>query len=319
MHVALRLDGGVLWRAVLVSLLGELGDKTFYLIVALAAWCPWQGLRSGGHAPAECCLVFAGASAAFNVRAVLLASAQDSLQWGCWPAALASAALALMGAKAVVERRRACDADLNPFLVPKEPSVECPEAGHGTSWNKSAFCSAPRTVAATAESNPFPAESSQDATAGEAQWNSTAFGLPRTSPEAGAPAASYGAAASLRPLSPHTATVEDRWASLMLAFPVAFALAFLVESGDKSEAALLQESGGGANMAIGAILGFLPAALLATLAGHVLERQLERQTALLLVAFLFLSLGLVSLTQALLHLGVLRLAPVPGGSAPQQL
>lgn len=308
MLAALRLDGGVVWRAVLISLLGELGDKTFYLILALAAWCPWQGLRSGAHAPAERCLIFAGASAAFNVRAVLLSSAQDFMKWGCWPDAAACIVLALLGVKAALERRRACEPDLNPFLLPKEPSCNGSSAGlhDEPTWNKSAFSAWIPSAGEASEKNPFPAESPQDASVGEpAQWNSAAFGGACHSPSEGeVQQSTYGATPPRS--QPAVGMVDGRMAGVILAFPAAFAMVFIMESDDKSEAALLTASSGGADLVIGAILGFLPAALLATLAGHMLERQLDRQHTLLLVIFVFLSLSLVSLSQALLHLGALH-------------
>lgn len=300
----------VLGRSALVSFLGELGDKTFYVTTTLSIWCPWRGLRDGQHALAERCLIGGGAFVAFALRAMVLAGFGNADE-GCWPAAFACVGLVALGIKAIFDKRRVGEADSKPMLK---------STGHveDSQWNKAAF-SLPWTANVGPTNNG--ASTCPEAGLNGAQcWNTAAFhgALPSkqeaTNQSPGGAAVAYGSveAATLPAGQTSKSSIggssgEEDLISTFIAFPVSFLFNLAMESDDKSEAALLKAShGSNPGIMIGAILGFLPAVVMAVALGHILERQMKSEQALFLVAFLLLSLSLISMSQAMLRLPALQ-------------
>lgn len=60
------------WQIALVCFVSELGDKSFFLTVILAVWCPFQGARSGKGALLQQIFVALGAASALTVHSVLV-------------------------------------------------------------------------------------------------------------------------------------------------------------------------------------------------------------------------------------------------------
>jgi len=310
--LAIRATESVLGRSALISLFGELGDKTFYVTMTLSMWCPWKGLRNDKHALAEQCLVGGGAFVAFALRGMVLASFGNADE-GCWPAAFAFAMLMALGIKAMVDKRRVTEANDKLVLTPSSHDEESP-------WNKAAFSSMPTRNGDVGPTNVPDSNDSQ-------RWNTAAFhrALPAKQEAANeSSAATYGSvdAATLpgQTLKRNTGGSKDEedLMSLFIAFPLSFLLNLAMETDDKSEAALLKASQGrNPGIMIGAILGFLPAVVIAVALGHILERQIQSQQALLLVVFILLSLSMISMSQAALRLNALQpaaLAAVQIGS-----
>mmetsp|Transcript_28377 Transcript_28377/g.90308 ORF Transcript_28377/g.90308 Transcript_28377/m.90308 type:complete len:328 (+) Transcript_28377:64-1047(+) len=319
----MTFDGGSLWRCLLISLFGELGDKTFWITAIIAAWCPWQGIRKGDQALGERCLVLAGATVALAVRAILIGSLTDPKILACWYDAFACGILALLGAKAAAERSYMAEG-----APQQEEAAKAAPAGAGAEaaaaepeWNKSAFsnAAAPPAPAPPKDPNPFAAEAAEAAPPAAVEWNKSAFAFcPSTLAESEPEKANYGTLAAPPPRSADgvlSKRISDTLASQILAFPAALVAVFLVEADDKSEAALLLSGRRGSEMVIGAIIGFLPSVMLAVFFGFLLERQLGARQALLPVTFLLLALSLVSLSQALLQLRVLQ--PVKADTAQE--
>lgn len=300
----------VLGRSALISFLGELGDKTFYVTTTLSIWCPWRGLRDGQHSLAERCLIGGGSFVAFSLRAMIIGGFGNADE-GCWPAAVACVMLVALGIKAMFDKRRVGEADSRPMLKSTGHAEESP-------WNKAAF-SLPWT-ANVGPANNGASTCPESGVNGAQRWNTAAFhgALPSkqeaTNLTSGEAAVAYGSveAATLPTGQTSKSSIggssdEEDLISTFIAFPVSFLLNLAMESDDKSEAALLKAShGSNPGIMIGAILGFLPAVVMAVALGHILERQMKREQALFLVAFLLLSLSLISMSQAMLRLNALQ-------------
>lgn len=102
--------------------------------------------------------------------------------------------------------------------------------------------------------------------------------------------------------------VSDKLVSTILAFLVPLVLGFALEAEDKSSMALAghQFSTG---MTFGAAMGFMLAVMIAAGFGYIAERQMDDQRLLFLVSTALLALSVISLSQALMHLGAASLEP----------
>mmetsp|Transcript_20642 Transcript_20642/g.59810 ORF Transcript_20642/g.59810 Transcript_20642/m.59810 type:complete len:357 (-) Transcript_20642:73-1143(-) len=296
-------NGGELWRSLLISLFGELADKTFIVAVILTAWCPWQGLRSGVAATLERALVFAGILVAFIIRSFLLAYLKSPRFWTGWFDLATAVVFLLLGIRVLQQRRQASEGEaILAKSGPLEDGTTAEDAEQFT-WNKVAFARR-TTEAVETESPPFDAE--LHAAAAEPLWNTSAFAglsLAGSSPDR----AGYG---TMGP-PPRSADgmfshrMSDDMVSRILAMPLALVLTFLAEADDKSEEALALAGRHGFDVALGAILGFVPSVLLALCVGYLVERQLNQRQAHLLILFAFMAMSLGSLGQCLLSLRIL--------------
>uniref|UniRef100_A0A7S1QRU6 GDT1 family protein n=1 Tax=Alexandrium catenella TaxID=2925 RepID=A0A7S1QRU6_ALECA len=299
-------DGVSLWRSCLRSFLGELGDKTFFLAVVFAAWCPWDGIRSGDDRFLQLCLVFSGSFLALALHSLLVLTVVDlgtNGRWTCTYEVLSFVVLAMLGMKAKLElgradanaRRTPTKSNTNPFQAddPEEDSYARSKGGatDSNTWNKQAF---------GALSAPF------------------ASLQPREQEE---PHSAYGS------MPPPTSAdgvfsdrISDRLVSHTLAFIAPLVLIFLTEGEDKSQDVLgphPSRSPQGSDIIVGTVLGFMPSVALAVLAGFVLERSLSDQRMLFFVTCVFFGLALVAVSQALLHTGAA--SPALPASAQQAL
>jgi len=256
-------------------------------------------------------LLGGGAFVALTLRAMVMASF-GNVDEGCWPAAFACVMLAALGIKAFFDKHRTNEAESKPVLKPSSHVKESP-------WNKACFSSLPWTADRGAANN-SDSTSTEAGLNGAQCWNTAAFhrALPSkqeaANQKSGAAAVAYGSVETATLPAEQTSknsigggSNEKDLISTFLAFPASFILSLAMECDDKSEAAVLKASpAGNPGIMIGAILGFLPAVVMAVALGHILERQMQSQQALFFVAFLLLSLSMISMSQAVLHLHALQ-------------
>lgn len=261
------------------TFVGELGDKTFFVTAAFAAWCPWEGTRSHGERVLQMGLVFAGSFTALMLRTILLVTTMPPRYWD-WVCDCVSCALLLaLGIKAKLELSRL------EAATPRPSSAIALAAADLRSRMK--------------QEDP---ETLEGAAAAEPQWNKDAFSsMPPLTP---ADATDYGSMKSLSQADGVLSErISDRLLSHVLAFLSPMVLCYFVEAEDKSSAALLHRSvAHNAEIAVGAILGSIVAVMLAVFLGFVLERQLLDQRLLFTVSGIFFVISFISLSQALLHL-----------------
>jgi len=264
------------------SCLGELGDKTFLLTAVFAAWGPWEGVRKSDDRFLQLCLVLGGAFPALALHATLLLTVvgpntSTNYTWYC--EVLSSVSLMSCGLKAMhdlsladASKRRSVAkpaASGNPFKADVE---EDPQPKVGNKWNEHAF-----RVLDGAKVSEEPEEA--------AHYGSFT-----------PPAASADGLFSNR--------IGDKTVSRIFAFLGTLVVVFLAETEDKSQDAYgvnPTEADGGAAFVVGSVLGLLIATAVAVFIGYLLERQFSDTRILFFVTSVFAGLGLVSISQTLLH------------------
>mmetsp|Transcript_94587 Transcript_94587/g.305373 ORF Transcript_94587/g.305373 Transcript_94587/m.305373 type:complete len:255 (-) Transcript_94587:108-872(-) len=144
--VAMEFALGTFFHFWLLTVLADLGDKTFMLIAVFATWCPICGIRdnSAGLAALEYLLLFLGSSGALVLRTILLAVGVNPFAWDGFCEVAATVILLVIGLRATYEWQRAvasplgCDPAVGPLGVEEQrPIADDPEAkGYGTtdSW-----------------------------------------------------------------------------------------------------------------------------------------------------------------------------------------
>mmetsp|Transcript_114600 Transcript_114600/g.356919 ORF Transcript_114600/g.356919 Transcript_114600/m.356919 type:complete len:335 (-) Transcript_114600:59-1063(-) len=303
--------------AVAVGLLAELGDKTFFLLLVLSLWCPWQGLRDSKAVPFERFLVFAGASVALLARLIVLAYWPYLESVDCWFDVASGALFFLLGLRAVVERRLAePEPEEEQPPADKEKTEEAPQEPAATDpkWNQLAFSWLPSVPT---PKNPFAADEPADEPAPAAQqWNKTAFPTAPTPEDDQERAASPGYGTMDAPPTSANGVLSERMsdslASRIMAGPLACVLTFVLQADDRSEEALLDFGRFHVSSVLGAWTGLMLAAAAAVIAGRVLRWAFfQKRQALVAVILVLFSLGLVCFSQAIAH--------VPGLRPPQPL
>lgn len=298
------LHGAVFGRSFLRAMLGELGDKTFFLVVMLAAWCPWEGVRSDGRTFQQC-LVFLGSTIALAVRIILLATLDDP-NFHSWAfEVLACVLLLLMGLKAWIGIRTAANT-LEEASAKKGHQAGDPEAVKQSIKTES---TEPQW------NNPFgttePIDDSSPAAEEGPTWNKEAFPFaPATTQQS-----TYGGVKEMTADGVLSNKLSDKFLSGILSFMCSCVLIFVAEADDKSESILVKAGRRGFDTALGAILGILPTIALAVLIGSIIERQLSAWHILSGVMATTFALTLISLSQALQHISVLNV----GNSSELQL
>lgn len=295
--------------AIAVGLLGELGDKTFFVLLVLALWCPWQGIRDSNAAPLERCLVFLGGSIALLARLIVLAYVPRLRSTDCWFDVASGCVLLILGLRALIERRI-----LGP--EPKAASEESPIAGDlsseipaDTKWNQAAFSWLP-----SVPRNPFAADGdADDSVPHHTEWNKSAFPtvpMPAADAEQASPGFSSYGTTSAPPTSANgilSERISDSLASQIMAAPLAFVLLFVIQADDKSEEELMDFGRPRLSTVLGAWLGFMIATGAAVLLGAFTQWGFfSKRQILVAVIFVLLSMSLVSFSQALLHLSSLQ-------------
>jgi len=257
--------------------------------VLLAAWCPWIGIRNTQYVHVSRLLVLVGAVVAFVVRTTIVFSAHNPRSFAWVYHVLACIFLAILGVRAYVQKN-AADAELEEAIRSAKTTEKDADKGAET-------------------------EATHRDEEADVQWNSYAF-KPHTDPEVeeqeeASQVTSYGALQ----LPPKTCdgVLSERWddemISLLMAPWLSLLLAFMCETQDKSEVAMLIGGHSGKMKAFAYILGAIPAIGIACFFGLVLERQTSEQKCLFFVSVGLFALWLVTISQALEHIPDLQVGP----------
>mmetsp|Transcript_386 Transcript_386/g.720 ORF Transcript_386/g.720 Transcript_386/m.720 type:complete len:338 (+) Transcript_386:149-1162(+) len=302
---------GTIGRAATLGCVAEVGDKTFFLTVMLAAWCPLAGIRSKSHAFLQQCLVLAGAVLALSLHVALSlvipslpGSDRSFLDWTL--GSLAVACQGAIGLQAVLELRRADqrrrDSSAAAKLIP--PSGPSSASSRAPSDEPQSDSLQPAGFLGT-----FKAYNPQDYATGKDEkgacpavdeTGSAEHGNDGQNPfekEAVVPASAYGTLNATRAAKKEA---SHQVGSALAAFILPLVTVFLAEAGDKSLEAL-REVHPTAIIGLGTAGGYVVSSLFAVMIGFVLERQLTERRLLFAVAVGFWALVLVTASQALLH------------------
>jgi len=289
--------GDRFWHQILNGFFGEVGDKTFFVTVVFAAWCPWGGIRGGRQGGLQRVLVCLGSLAALMLDEILLAFLPDVERWPWLCDAISCFLLALLFVRAwfCIPWTSVKAAPAKDSEAAEEGSAEDPSQSGGgeATWNQDAFSSLNPFGA-----NPFGASATEEKV-GKAEQS-----------------ASYGSVV-LPATSADGARKVDSVTSIVLAPVITFIMVYLAEADDKSHRALLNGGILGLDRGIGFFIGYIPAVILAVVSGFILVRKMRSEFLLFLLQVLLFGMCLISLTEALLHLGVLgkQGQPTPDGDA----
>lgn len=253
------------------GLLGELGDRTFFLTVVFVAWCPWRGVRSGDHSFLQQLLVTLGASTALTLQVFLFATQKKPSAWSGLHDWITCTLLCLFVFKAYVDRTRMDGSSLKLTAL-EAPLVDPHEEGE--------------------------------------QWNRDAFFLPsarrRTESALGSPVSENYGSTPVADIGPATAEPVriNKGPGVVLPELVAFLLSlfviFIAETDDRSQA-ILQRVQGDFYVLAASTTGLVGAVVLAYLIGFCLERQCADHTVLTVTICTLLIMSLQSCSQGFLH------------------
>jgi putative Ca2+/H+ antiporter (TMEM165/GDT1 family) len=262
--------------------LGEIGDKTFFLILVLAAWCPWDGVRGGSWEYLQLSFVLLGAVLGLSIHICVVAAVPDGVlkgwifpsPFGWIPEAASGVLLLLLALRAGLtcppSKREDLSITKDPGETPETPKDE------GSHWNPNAFL-LNSTPPAPAQRLPL----HQDSKGADGFFSDR---------------------------------VSDGMVSTIFALVGTLILVLLTESGDKAETIMIAAGRRGPDTAFGACLGILPAAFLATLLGFIMENQLSVRQLHIVVVFVLLSLSVASFS----HCGLAFESLVPLSVPPKK-
>mmetsp|Transcript_39533 Transcript_39533/g.113790 ORF Transcript_39533/g.113790 Transcript_39533/m.113790 type:complete len:300 (-) Transcript_39533:131-1030(-) len=274
-------------RGFLRSLFGELGDKTFFVALVFAAWCPWDGPRDVDHITGHRFVVFLATWFAISAHAMLAASVRAS-EWASW------------------SDRGNWVLEMSGGLLFALLSVR-------------AYLGATRSMGRTTATLPGISEAEPLLPKPEVQYNRDAFSYPVSGPSfsMGGGLDDGGESAEAAHSTSKLGSSDSGFTSSVIVSLLATSLcAFVAEAEDKSWYALVDGGRQGMDLVAGAVLGFVPGVALAVGLGVVMWWQLETGAIRLVAMLAFLALSLISFSQALLHLDALDigLSPVPAAS-----
>lgn len=264
------------------TLFGELGSKTFFLIVILTAWCPWEGIRDHENRGLQVLLVLVGSYLADVVRVLMEDYADNGTSMSSSFDAVCCLTFLLLACKARMELS----------------SLDAQES-------RTKFA-----VSADSTSGSADVEKSADAT----EWNTAAFSsffMAQAQPSE-TPATQYGTAEKYVPADGVlSGRPSDRTVSTVLAFFVSVTLVFLAEADNKSITDFPADGIKSAAANIGCLMAFLSSNILAVLLGLFCERSLSDHRLVFIVSVTLFGLSFISLTQALLHWSATRTKQAP--------
>lgn len=259
-------SGAVFGKTIARAALGELGDKTFYLIVGLMLWEPMRGIFAGRSLWPRFC-VFCGAYGALLTRIILIAFNITFMDesWGFLFDFIAAFVLLVLNIVSVRDLRREGTFD-------KTSSEEDP-------------LSQPKTEGedAAAAGNPFQIEGEGAAT-GE----------------------NYGAASAEKVAPKNLKPTWMSLILGSRTFVIAYFATFLVDINDKSPGSFLEGTHSGFDFAIGALIGQLLALFVSMVFAFALAAVFEAKQLSMATVLLTGALFLTEISQAVMGLGPLQ-------------
>lgn len=294
---AATFSGGVLWRTIFRTLLGELGDKTFFLTVIFAAWCPLNGIREGSTTQSQRIFVCLGAFCSLVLWSVLYDSGYVARYGdGVWNFAACSVT-GIIGCKAALE------------LQNLDSRVGEPLFNRPATANNTTYAATPTTAQAPVKWNPV--------VVGGVDAESQSFAALSKGSEAAGVASSATVekgpqgAAAVAPTDKKR-TPEEKWTPLTYiyylgaSFWIPFGCAFLCEVSDKSSYTLLQGSHNGFDFTIGVLIGAMIVVTIAGIAGFIFERTLSDARILFTATMVLYGVSLIGATQGVINIGILK-------------
>mmetsp|Transcript_40285 Transcript_40285/g.92630 ORF Transcript_40285/g.92630 Transcript_40285/m.92630 type:complete len:334 (-) Transcript_40285:41-1042(-) len=279
------VPGGNFAQALCRSFTGAIFDKSFFLVAALAAWDPVEGLRAYKGAAWDRLVVLAAACLALSMRVFLVAAGSEAAQWGA--AIFEGLATVVCIALAMKVRTDLSNTEFagSQGLIPKPTggAVSNDETWATDGLRKQS--DGPWLSDAFRQPwvpNPF-AESAEE--------------QDRENPEASG-GGTYGSTESPAVLK------EDKWRQvirLVVNGSLTLGTVFIMDAEDKLDLTLLDGGHTGSSFTLGAILGLALAVSLAVFLGFAFERQVLPTRLLFAISLLFFSLGFVSMSQAITH------------------
>lgn len=304
----LTIHNPIFWRSALCCFFGELGDKTFFVTVLLAAWCPsWDGVRNSADGKTMACilqlLVLAGAALSLLVRTLLVSAGVHPAWWVAGFNFIACATFIGFGVFVRFQQVSAGKVDKltgagsknadNPFLTsrsyyPTELEASNTDNDESARWNTWAQ----QKMTSGETWNPLsykPAYSAGVNSSEPAGAQSLASGWQRQS---------YG---TVRALPKDVGGQSGNEVIFMIAaFLAGLVTVFMCESLDKSQMAFV--NGGNHKYDFGGVIsamfGYIPALVVAVGVGCILEGTLMDEWLLFTIQIGFFSLGFISFSQA---------------------
>lgn len=263
---------GAVAHSAIISLVAEVGDKSFFLLMLLAIWCPIAGVRHGEGSCVQQILSAAGGVLALTLRLLM---AKVHFNWIVFDFAgdiILVVLLVLLAVKAYLDYR----------------GVEPAKFSQG----KSARTELPKKLSPGSASGYLVNFRSYDPEA----YRDAMSAAPEASSKFGQ---GYGTAN----LSIDSAGQRfEARTSYIGAFAIPFAMVFMAEIGDKSQWVLQNTRFISSEEALGTVLGYLASTTAAVFLGFLLERHLQEQMLLCMVAGGLCCLGLVTMSQTALHI-----------------
>lgn len=295
-----------------LGLLSELGDRTFVLTVMLAVWCPFRGIRSSEWRCLQQLLVMLGTCTALAWRTAMVLLEVNVWRWDMRSEVVATVMLVFFSMKALIDFHHQEKAAAPPVKGDDLPSrsqctVHAPLGGslsgvkmYDPEANTHTSLATPgAAVAAMHNQAGIPSDVSALQSTGDYIVSSDK--QVKTNPNK----VTYGSTPVTAGTRAATVTAKDvasgYFSSFLSAFGVPLMIVSITEAEDKSQGAFLLMATRHEVMTP-VFLGFIAAAAVATLAGVVLERQLQNQRLLYMLSLAFGFMGLTTLSQALLHL-----------------
>jgi len=298
--MTMQIHDGIFWRSALCCFFGELGDKTFFVTVLLAAWCPsWDGVRNSADGKTMACilqlLVLAGAALSLLVRTLLASAGVHPTWWVAGFNFIACATFIGFGVFVRHQRGFAGKAEKstatgstraeNPFHQSETSAIDHQEPEKWNTW-------AQQKMTAQETWNPLSYNSAE-----RAGVQSLESGWQQQQQQQ-----NYGAVWSLPKDVERQSGNEVVF--MILAFLAGLVTVFMCECVDKSQTAFLNAGNQsyGFRGVISAMVGYIPAIVLAVGLGSILEGTLMDEWLLFAIQIGFFSLGFISCSQACLAL-----------------
>jgi len=296
----------IFWRFALRCFVGELGDKTFFVVVLLTAWvATWDGIRDSGREQRQHQLmVLVGALAGLLLHVILVSFSAVSVGGSSIFNFIGVALLIVMGIILHLKLHKekasgkyiADERDVRKEKETWNQFAPQPRAGAASDierWNSNAFRAAPPST--------LPVE-------GQQQGYGTVVAPP------GGAASPEWAKDELRPGDEGGV----RLSSLLLVGAMSMALIFVIEVGDRSQYSFLTSGRTtGASLIVSSMLGYTFATCIAVFVGYLLENMIDpKHNSWLLFAA---EMGCFAMALVCLSQAVLGLSPLSIGTATAAL